>query len=98
VLARRPGTVREVRMTGLEIVIVIVVGGVIGWLASILMGTNAQMGILANVLVGILGSWLGFWLAPRLGFVPVGSLARWLVAIGGAALLLLVLKVLGVFR
>ena len=85
-------------MTVLDIVIMLVIGGVIGWLASILMGTNAQMGILANILVGILGSWLGFWLAPKLGIAAGDGLVRWLVAIGGAVLLLLVLKALRVFR
>jgi uncharacterized membrane protein YeaQ/YmgE (transglycosylase-associated protein family) len=85
-------------MSALDIVIMLVIGGIIGWLASILMGTNAQMGILLNILVGIAGSWIGFWLAPKLGIVPEGSVARWLVAIGGAVLLLLVLKALRVFK
>ena len=49
------------------IIIWLVVGGIVGWLASIIMKTNAQMGIIANVLVGIVGSWLGFWIAGMLG-------------------------------
>ncbi|MCG6919929.1 MAG: GlsB/YeaQ/YmgE family stress response membrane protein, partial [Acidobacteria bacterium] len=47
----------------MDLIITIVVGGIIGWLASMVMKTSAQMGILANVVVGIIGSSLGFWLA-----------------------------------
>ena len=38
------------------LIVTLVIGGIVGWLASILMKTNAQMGIVANVLVGIVGS------------------------------------------
>ena len=82
----------------MDIIITIVIGGVVGWLASILMRTNAQMGIIANIIVGIVGAWLGAWLAPKLGFVPADGIGKWLVAIGGALLLILLLKVLGVFK
>jgi uncharacterized membrane protein YeaQ/YmgE (transglycosylase-associated protein family) len=49
-------------------IVTLVVGGIIGWLASMVMKTDKQMGILANVIVGIIGSSLGFWLAGVLGF------------------------------
>ncbi len=76
----------------------IVIGGIIGWLASLLMKTDAQQGLVANVVVGIAGSALGGWLAPKLSIVPTDGLGRWLVAIGGAVLLIFILKVLGVFK
>jgi uncharacterized membrane protein YeaQ/YmgE (transglycosylase-associated protein family) len=79
-------------------IITLVVGGVIGWLASILMKTNAQMGIIANVIVGIVGSALGFWLAGVLGLAAYGSIVRWLVAVAGAALLIWILKAVGIFK
>jgi uncharacterized membrane protein YeaQ/YmgE (transglycosylase-associated protein family) len=82
----------------MDILIAIVVGGIVGWIASFVMKTNAQMGIIANVIVGIVGSGVGHWLAPKLGIAAVGSVAQWLVAIGGAVLLILVLKVLGIFK
>ena len=82
----------------MDIVIAIVIGGVVGWLASIVMKTNAQMGILANIVVGVVGSAAGHWLAPKLGLVPGDGIGRWLVAIGGAILLILLLKILGVFK
>ncbi len=79
-------------------IVTLVVGGVIGWLASILMKTDKQMGIISNVIVGIIGSSLGFWLAGMLGLAAYGAIARWAVAVVGAALLIYVLKVLGVFK
>ena len=78
--------------------VTIVVGGIVGWLASIVMKTNAQMGILANVVVGIIGSSLGFWLAGLLGLAAYGAIAQWIVAVIGAAVLIFVLKAVGIFK
>jgi uncharacterized membrane protein YeaQ/YmgE (transglycosylase-associated protein family) len=78
--------------------VTIVVGGIIGWLASLIMKTNAQMGIIANVIVGIVGSSLGFWLAGLLGLAAYGAIAQWAVAVLGAAVLIFLLKALGVFK
>jgi uncharacterized membrane protein YeaQ/YmgE (transglycosylase-associated protein family) len=82
----------------MDLIIMIVVGGIVGWLASMLMKTSGQMGIVANVLVGIVGSALGFWVAGVLGVAAYGAIARWLVAVGGAALLIVILKALGIFK
>ena len=79
-------------------IVTIIVGGIIGWLASILMKTNAQMGIFANVIVGIIGSSLGFWLAGVAGLAAYGTIAQWAVAVVGAAVLIFILKALGVFK
>ncbi len=84
-------------MDWMTLLIAIVIGGVIGWLASLIMKTDAQQGVIANVIVGIVGSGLGHWLAPKLG-IAGGSVVQWLVAIGGAVLLIFILKVLGVFK
>jgi uncharacterized membrane protein YeaQ/YmgE (transglycosylase-associated protein family) len=78
--------------------VTLIVGGIVGWLGSMVAKTNAQMGIIANVIVGIVGSALGFWLAGLLGLAAYGSIARWIVAILGAAILIGLLKVLGVFK
>ena len=82
----------------MDLIISIVVGGIIGWLASLIMKTSAQMGILANVIVGIIGSSLGYWLAGVLGLAAYGSIARWIVAVAGAAILIWILKALGIFK
>ena len=79
-------------------IVTLVVGGIVGWLASILMKTDKQMGIIANVVVGIVGSSLGFWLAGMLGLAAYGAIARWAVSVAGAAVLIFILKALGIFK
>jgi uncharacterized membrane protein YeaQ/YmgE (transglycosylase-associated protein family) len=79
-------------------IVTLVMGGIVGWLASILMKTDKQMGIVANVIVGIVGSALGFWLAGLIGLATYGSIARWVVAVVGAALLIWILKAVGIFK
>jgi uncharacterized membrane protein YeaQ/YmgE (transglycosylase-associated protein family) len=76
----------------------LIIGGIVGWLASMVMKTNAQMGMIANVLVGIVGSSLGFWIAGLLGFAAAGGIARFIIAIAGAALLIFILQKLGLFK
>jgi uncharacterized membrane protein YeaQ/YmgE (transglycosylase-associated protein family) len=78
--------------------VTIIVGGIVGWLGSLLAKTNAQMGILANVIVGIIGSSLGFWLAGVIGIAPDATILRWCVAVVGAVILIAILKVLGIFK
>ena len=77
--------------------VVILIGGVVGWLASIIMKSDGQMGIIANVLVGIVGSALGFWIAGAMGIAATGGLLRFVIAVGGAALLIFLLRAVGVF-
>jgi uncharacterized membrane protein YeaQ/YmgE (transglycosylase-associated protein family) len=79
-------------------IVTIVVGAIVGWLASMVMKTNAQMGAIANIVVGIVGSSLGFWLAGVLGLSTGGPIVGWLIAIAGAAILIFLLKALGVFK
>ena len=82
----------------MDLLVTLIVGGVVGWLASILMKTNGQMGILANVIVGIVGSFVGIALAGALGVRATTAPASWIVAIVGAAVLIAILQALGVFR
>ena len=79
-------------------IITLVIGGIIGWLASLVMKTDAQMGIIGNVIVGIIGSSLGFWLAGVLGVGPTNRIGAYLVAVLGAVVLIWILKALGVLR
>ncbi|MDR6536481.1 GlsB/YeaQ/YmgE family stress response membrane protein [Variovorax soli] len=52
----------------MNLIIWLVVGGLIGWVASMIMRTDAQQGMFLNVVVGIIGSMLGGWfVAPLLG-------------------------------
>jgi uncharacterized membrane protein YeaQ/YmgE (transglycosylase-associated protein family) len=81
-----------------NLLVTLIIGGVVGWLASIMMRTNAQMGILANVVVGIVGSFLGVAVANALGVRVATAPASWIVAILGAALLIALLRSLGLFN
>ena len=81
----------------MDLIVSLVIGGIIGWLASIVMNTNAQMGIIANVLVGVVGSALGHWVAGLLG-ITAGGIGAWLVALGGAIILIAILRAIGVFK
>jgi uncharacterized membrane protein YeaQ/YmgE (transglycosylase-associated protein family) len=80
------------------LIITLVIGGLIGWLASLVMKTDAQMGLVGNVIVGIVGSFLGFWLAGLLGISTGGALGGYIIAVIGAAVLIGLLKMLGVLR
>lgn len=82
----------------MNLIITLILGGIVGWLASIIMKTNAQMGLIANIIVGIVGSFLGFWLAGQLGLAAGGGLVRWLIALAGAVILIWILKLLKVFK
>jgi len=79
-------------------IITLVIGGIVGWLASILMKSNAQMGLIANILVGIVGSVLGFWVAGLLGLTATSQIAGFAIAVVGAVLLIALLKMIGVFK
>jgi len=79
-------------------IISLIIGGIVGWLASIIMKTNPQMGLIANVLVCVAGSMLGFWIAGMLGIAASGGILRFVIALGGAMLLIFILGKLGIFR
>jgi uncharacterized membrane protein YeaQ/YmgE (transglycosylase-associated protein family) len=78
------------------ILVWLIVGGVVGWLASIIMRTDAQQGILLNVVVGIVGALLaGFVVSPMLGIGTINegiSLATFLVSLVGAVILLAIVN------
>jgi uncharacterized membrane protein YeaQ/YmgE (transglycosylase-associated protein family) len=83
----------------MNILIWLVVGGLIGWLASKIMNTDSQQGILLNVVVGIVGALLGGWvLSPMLGVSTINqnnfSIGSLLVSLIGAVALLAILKLL----
>jgi uncharacterized membrane protein YeaQ/YmgE (transglycosylase-associated protein family) len=82
----------------MNLIISLIIGGIVGWLASMVMKTNAQMGMIANVVVGIIGSMLGFWIAGAMGLGANGAVAQWVVAIAGAAILIGLLKALNIFK
>jgi uncharacterized membrane protein YeaQ/YmgE (transglycosylase-associated protein family) len=74
----------------------LIVGGVVGWLASLIMRTDAQQGILLNVIVGIVGAFIGGWvISPMVGVASLEeglSIASFLVSLVGAVVLLAVVN------
>jgi uncharacterized membrane protein YeaQ/YmgE (transglycosylase-associated protein family) len=74
------------------IILYIVFGALVGWIASIIMGRNAEQGALGNIVVGILGAFLGGWIMSALGSTGVNgfNLRSFLVALLGAVVLLFV--------
>jgi uncharacterized membrane protein YeaQ/YmgE (transglycosylase-associated protein family) len=81
----------------MNFIIWIIVGGLIGWVASMVMGTNRQQGIILNVVVGIVGAFLaGFLLTPYFGISTIYqnnfSLPALLVSLVGAIILLAVVS------
>jgi uncharacterized membrane protein YeaQ/YmgE (transglycosylase-associated protein family) len=82
----------------MNLVIWLVVGGLLGWLASKLMSADAQQGWVLNVVVGIVGAVLGGWfLTPVLGAGTINqgdfSFAGLLVSLLGAVVLLAIVNV-----
>ena len=78
----------------MNIILWIVFGGIVGWLASIIMRSDASMGIGANIIVGILGALLGGWVVTLFGGPTVTgfNLPSFLVAILGAVILLAIVR------
>ncbi len=81
----------------MNFIIWLVVGGLIGWVASMIMRTDAQQGVILNVVVGIVGALLGGWfLAPMFGTGTINqndfSLAGLGVSLLGAIILLAIVN------
>ena len=81
----------------LNFIIWIIVGGIIGWLASLIMRTDAQQGALLNIVVGIVGAFLaGLVLSPLFGISTINSgnfsLPALLISLLGALILLAIVN------
>lgn len=81
----------------MNIIIMLIVGGLIGWVASMVMRTNAQQGVILNIVVGIVGALLaGLLLAPLFGTGTLTqgdfSLSSLLVSLLGAVVLLAIVN------
>jgi len=77
----------------MNIIIWLIVGGLIGWVASMIMRTDARQGLFLNVVVGIVGALLGGWfLSPLFGVSTINqgnfSIASLVLSLVGAVVLL----------
>ena len=83
----------------INFIVWLIVGGIIGWLASLVMRTDAQQGAFLNVVVGIVDATIGSWLiSPLLGMPTINqnafSLGAMLVSLIGAVILLAIVNLL----
>ena len=80
----------------MNLIVWLVVGGIVGWLASIIMKRDAQQGIILNVIVGIVGALLAGWLiSPLVGVGSINdglSVGSFLVSLVGAIILLAIVN------
>jgi uncharacterized membrane protein YeaQ/YmgE (transglycosylase-associated protein family) len=80
----------------MNIIIWLIVGGIIGWLASLIMKTDAQQGLLLNIVVGIVGAFIGGWLiGPWVGAGSINdgfSIMSFIVSLIGAIILLAIIN------
>lgn len=76
------------------IILWIVFGALVGWIASIIMKTDAQQGAVLNIVVGVVGAVVGGWLMSIIGESGVGgfNLYSFVVALLGACVLIAVVK------
>ncbi len=79
------------------LIVLLIVGGIIGWVASMIMRTDGQQGIFLNVVVGIIGALLaGFIITPLIGGAPITSgvisIQSIIVSLVGAIVLLAIIN------
>lgn len=74
------------------IILYIIFGALVGWIASIIMGRNAQQGAIGNIVVGILGAFLGGWIMSAFGSAGITgfNIRSFFVALLGAVILLFI--------
>ena len=83
----------------MNLIIWLIAGGLIGWVASLLMRTDGEQGVLLNVLVGVVGAAIGGWLiSPMVGVATINdgalSLGALVVSLLGAVVLLAVVNLI----
>ena len=79
------------------LIVLLIVGGIIGWVASMIMRTDGQQGVFLNVVVGIIGALLaGFIITPLIGGAPITSgvisIQSIIVSLVGAIVLLAIIN------
>lgn len=80
-----------------NLIVWLIVGGIIGWIASMMMNTDAQQGVFLNIVVGIIGAALaGFIVSPLIGVPSINqntfSIGALLVSLVGAIILLAIVN------
>ncbi|MFA6214971.1 MAG: GlsB/YeaQ/YmgE family stress response membrane protein [Patescibacteria group bacterium] len=76
------------------IILWIIFGAIVGWVASLIMKTDGQQGVLLNIIVGVVGAVIGGWIMSVIGKSGVGGfdLYSFLVALLGACILIAIVR------
>lgn len=74
----------------MNILLLLIFGAIVGWLASMLMGTNSRQGLIGDIILGIIGSFVGGWIMNFFGASGVTGFDLYSILVGilGAAILI----------
>ncbi len=77
----------------MNLIIFLVIGALAGWLAGVIM-KGGGFGLIGDIVVGVLGSFLGGWLLPKLGLSIGGDFGGFITAVIGAVILLFIVRLI----
>lgn len=77
----------------MNLIIFLVIGALAGWLAGLIM-KGGGFGVIGNIIVGILGAFVGGWILPKLGIAIGGDFGGFITAVIGAVILLFIAKLI----
>lgn len=77
----------------MDLIIFLLIGALAGWLAGVIM-KGGGFGLIGNIVVGVVGSFLGGWLLPKLGLSIGGDFGGFITAVIGAVILLFIVRLI----
>jgi uncharacterized membrane protein YeaQ/YmgE (transglycosylase-associated protein family) len=77
----------------MDVIIFLVIGALAGWLAGVIM-KGGGFGFIGNIVVGVVGAFLGGWLLPKLGVSIGGDFGGFITAVIGAVILLFIVRLI----
>lgn len=77
----------------MDLIIFLAIGALAGWLAGVIM-KGGGFGLIGDIVVGILGSFLGGWLLPKVGITIGGDFGGFITAVIGAVILIFIVRVI----
>ena len=77
----------------MDVIIFLVIGALAGWLAGVIM-KGGGFGVIGNIVVGVVGAFLGGWLLPKLGVSIGGDFGGFITAVIGAGILLFIVRLI----
>ncbi|HUO86564.1 MAG TPA: GlsB/YeaQ/YmgE family stress response membrane protein [Thermoanaerobaculia bacterium] len=80
-------------MSGMNLLIFLIIGALAGWVAGLLM-KGRGFGVLGNIVVGVIGAFLGGWLLPMAGLSMGGGVGLFITALIGAVILLFLVSLI----